>query len=202
MSERRLAANQPDHFAFTPENEAWCETLLSRYPANRRASAVIPMLWRAQKQNDNWLSEPALRHVADRLGMNKMRVFEIVTFYTMFNLEPVGRFLVQLCGTVPCMLCGSDDLRDVCRCIIGAEKTVSSDGLWSWMEVECLGACVNAPVVQINDDYYEDLNAVRFQHILITLKEGGAVPAGTQIDRLNSAPRALDISVVDDNHAE
>src|SRR5690606_1282858 len=122
---------------------------VEKYPAGRQQSAVIPLLWRAQRQSGGWLPEPAIRHVADLLDMAYIRVLEVATFYTMFNLEPVGRHHVQLCGTTPCWLRGADGLKAVCRDEIGPEKTVTSDGALSWIEVECLGACVNAPMVQI-----------------------------------------------------
>ena len=129
----------------------------SKYPAERRASTVIPALWITQKQNSGWLSEPALRAVADRLGMTYIRVYEIATFYTMFNLEPVGKYHFQVCGTTPCALRGADKLKDFCERKIGPKGHVSGGGKFSWVEVECLGACVNAPMIQINDYYYEDL---------------------------------------------
>ena len=120
---------------------------------------MIPILWRAQEQCGGWLPQKAIEAVAELLGMAKIRVLEVATFYTMFNLSPVGKFYVQLCGTTPCMLRGSEDLKKVCRRMIGEQDHVSNDGLFSWTEVECLGACVNAPMVQINYDYYEDLSA-------------------------------------------
>lgn len=188
MSVRRLAAEQPESFEFTPENKAWAETQIAKYPAGRQASAVIPLLWQAQKQNGGWVSEPAIRHVGEMLDMAYIRVLEVATFYTMFNLEPVGQNLVQLCGTTPCWLRGADDLKDVCRKVIGPEKTVSADGALSWMEVECLGACVNAPMVQINDDFYEDLDAEKFTDILNRLRSGEDVTPGPQTGRQTSAP--------------
>ncbi len=159
MSVRRLAADQPEDFAFTPENLEWARTQIKKYPEGRQASAVLPILWRAQEQMGGWLPEPALRYVADLLGLAYIRLYEIATFYTMFNLAPVGRHYVQVCGTTPCWLRGADAIKDTCRRLIGAPGHVTSDGLFSWTEVECLGACVNAPVAQIDKDYYEDLIA-------------------------------------------
>ena len=152
MSNRRLAEVQPESFAFTPQNEAWLEKQIAKYPDGREASAVVPALWQAQKQNDYWLPQKAIEAVADKLGLPYIRVLEVATFYTMFNLEPVGKFYIQLCGTTPCMLSGSDDLIKVLERRVGPQRHVTADGLFSWLEVECLGACCNAPMVQINDD--------------------------------------------------
>ncbi len=157
MSVRRLAEKQPKDFAFSAENLAWAKREMEKYPPGRQASAIIPLLWRAQEQAGGWLPEPAIRHVADLLGMPHIRALEVATFYTMFALEPRGEFLVQLCGTTPCMLRGSEELKKVCKRRIGDEHHVTADGKFSWIEVECLGACVNAPMAQINEDYYEDL---------------------------------------------
>ena len=162
MSVRRLAEKQPESFEFTPENRAWLDAQIAKYPPGRQASAVIPALWQAQKQHDYWLPQKAIEKVADLLDMPYIRVLEIATFYTMFNLEPVGKYFIQLCGTTPCMLRGSDDLIRICEDRIGEQRHVTADGLFSWLEVECLGACCNAPMVQINDDYYEDLDAANF----------------------------------------
>lgn len=189
MSVRRLAAEQPQSFEFSTENRQWADKQISKYPADRKASAVIPLLWQAQKQHDGWLPEPAIRHVAEMLDMAYIRVLEVATFYTMFNLEPVGRHFVQLCGTTPCWLRGAGDLREVCKRVIGPEKTVSADGEYSWLEVECLGACVNAPMVQINDDFYEDLDPEKFEDLLCRLKAGEAVTPGSQSGRETSAPQ-------------
>src|SRR5882672_10565650 len=153
MAPRRLAEVQPDSFAFTAENLAWANERIAKYPEGRQASAVISLLWRAQEQSGGWLPQKAIEHVAELLGMARIRVLEVATFYTMFNLEPVGKFHVQLCGTTPCMLRGADALKDVCRRWIGEPEHVTKDGAFSWIEVECLGACVNAPAVQINYDY-------------------------------------------------
>jgi NADH-quinone oxidoreductase subunit E len=149
MSVRRLAEKQPKDFAFTAESEAKCKEILKKYPEGRQASAVVALLWLAQKQNDFWLPKAAIEKVAQRLGMPFIRVLEIATFYTMFNLEPVGKYLVQLCGTTPCMLRGAEDIKKVCQRRIGDQERVSADGLFSWREVECLGACVNRSTTTI-----------------------------------------------------
>ena len=188
MSVRRLHDKQPDSFAFTPENRDWAATQIAKYPDGRQASAVLPLLWQAQKQSGGWLSEPAIRFVADMLDMPYMRALEVATFYSMFNLSPVGKYFVQLCGTTPCWLRGADDLKAVCRRQIGEPGDISEDGKLSWIEVECLGACVNAPMVQINDDFYEDLTADTFERLLEDLRHGRNVMTGPQNGRQASAP--------------
>ena len=190
MSVRRLAPAeiQPRDFAFAAENLAWAKREMEKYPPGRQASAVIPLLWRAQEQAGGWLPEPAIRYVADLLGMAHIRALEVATFYTMFNLEPRGEFLVQLCGTTPCWLRGADELKKVCRRRIGEQHEVGADGKFSWMEVECLGACVNAPMVQINEDYYEDLTPETLEKILDQFAAGRKPKPGPQTIRQFSAP--------------
>jgi NADH-quinone oxidoreductase subunit E len=188
MSVRRLAAEQPEGFSFTPENLEWAKAQVEKYPEGRQASAVLPLLWRAQEQMGGWLPEPALRYIGEMLGMAPIRVYEIATFYTMFNLAPVGRYYVQVCGTTPCWLRGADAIKDICRKLIGAPGRVTEDGTFSWIEVECLGACVNAPVAQINKDYYEDLTPESLTSILENLKAGRPVTPGPQNGRQASAP--------------
>ena len=188
MSVRRLHDKQPDSFAFTPDNMDWAATQIAKYPEGRQASAVLPLLWQAQKQGGGWLSEPAIRSVADMLYMPYIRALEVATFYSMFNLSPVGKYFVQLCGTTPCWLRGADDLKAVCRRQIGEPGDISEDGELSWIEVECLGACVNAPMVQINDDFYEDLTADTFERLLEDLRHGRNVTTGPQNGRQASAP--------------
>lgn len=178
-----------DGFAFKPETEPTIAFWLAKYPEDKKRSAVIPLLWLAQKDNQGWLSEPAMREVADRLEMPYIRVYEVATFYTMFRLQPVGKYHVQLCGTTPCMLRGANDLKDVCREQIGDAHALSDENMLSWEEVECLGACVNAPMVQINDYYYEDLTTESLADILAKLQRGEDVPPGTFVDRVNSAPQ-------------
>ncbi len=189
MAVRRLAEKQPASFEFTKENLDWAKKQIAKYPEGRQASAVIPLLWRAQEQHGGWLPEPAIRHVAEMLGMARIRVLEVATFYTMFNLEPVGKYFVQLCGTTPCMLRGAEDLKKVCKKRIGDEHHVTKDGNFSWLEVECLGACVNAPMVQINYDYYEDLTPASFEKLLDDLAAGKNPKPGPQVDRQFSAPQ-------------
>ncbi|MEL7042796.1 MAG: NADH-quinone oxidoreductase subunit NuoE [Pseudomonadota bacterium] len=186
-----------DHFAFDAETEPTIAFWLGKYPADKKRSAVIPLLWLAQKDNKGWLSEPAMREVADRLEMPYIRVYEVATFYTMFRLQPVGRNHVQLCGTTPCMLRGANDLKTVCHKKIGQPMHVTDDGRLSWEEVECLGACVNAPMIQINDDYYEDLTPETLEEILTKLENGAEVKPGPFVDRLNSAPRGGQTSLTE-----
>ena len=188
MPVRRLAENQPETFAFTPENEARCEDILRKYPEGREASAVIPLLWLAQKQNGNWLPKPAIEKVAQKLRMPYIRVLEIATFYTMFNLAPVGRFYVQMCGTTPCLLAGSNAVKEILLRRIGDQGKVTMGGMFSWIEVECLGACCNAPMVQINEDYYEDLTPRNFEKLLDDLAAGRPVKTGSQTGRVTSEP--------------
>ncbi|MFO1103890.1 MAG: NADH-quinone oxidoreductase subunit NuoE [Methylocystis sp.] len=188
MSVRRLAEDQPASFEFTPENKAWLDRQIAKYPDGRQASMVVPALWQAQKQNDNWLPQAAIEKVANALGMAKIRVLEIATFYSMFNLAPVGKYFIQLCGTTPCLLAGSDEIIDVLQRRVGPQRRVTDDGLFSWLEVECLGACCNAPMVQINDDYYEDLTAENFEKLLDNLAAGRPVKTGSQIGRVSSEP--------------
>jgi NADH-quinone oxidoreductase subunit E len=192
MSVRRLAPAelQPKEFSFTADNLAWAKKEISKYPDGRQASAVIPLLWRAQEQNNGWLPQKAIEYVAEMLGMAKIRVLEVATFYTMFLLQPVGRKAhVQVCGTTPCMLRGAQDVKDVCHRRIGHEPfEVSADGNFSWEEVECLGACVNAPVVLIWNDTYEDLTTESFEKVLDGFDKGLPAKPGPQIDRQFSAP--------------
>jgi NADH-quinone oxidoreductase subunit E len=190
MSVRRLAPPdiQPKEFAFSKDNLAWAKKQLAKYPQGRERSAIIPLLWRAQEQVGGWLPEVAIRYVADFLGLAHIRALEVATFYTMFNLSPVGKVHVQLCGTTPCRLRGADDLEKVCRNRIGEQGHVTDDGKFSWVEVECLGACCNAPMVQIGADYYEDLTVKSFEGILDQFAAGKTPKPGPQIDRHLSEP--------------
>ncbi len=189
MSTRRLAPDQPTTFAFTPENEAWAQKQISKYPSGKQASAVVPLLWRAQEQNGGHVTEPMMRVIGEKLGMSPIRVLEIATFYTMFNLKPVGQHLLQVCTTTPCWLRGSDEVMAACKKHIHPQaETVSADGKLSWMEVECLGACVNAPVIQVGDDFYEDLDGGRTEGLINDLRSGRPTRPGSQIGRQTSAP--------------
>jgi NADH-quinone oxidoreductase subunit E len=189
VSTRRLAPNQPATFAFTAENQAWAQQQIAKYPAGKQASAVVPLLWRAQEQNGGHVTEPMMRVIGEMLGMSPIRVLEIATFYTMFNLKPVGQHLLQVCTTTPCWLRGSDQVVAACKKHIHPQaETVSADGKLSWMEVECLGACVNAPIVQVGDDFYEDLDGARAEALINDLRNGRPTKPGSQIGRQTSAP--------------
>ncbi|HXV25517.1 MAG TPA: NADH-quinone oxidoreductase subunit NuoE [Alphaproteobacteria bacterium] len=187
MSGPTISTGQP--FVFTPENRARAEHILARYPHGRQHSAVIPLLDLAQRQNGGWLSHEAIEFVARMIAMAPMRALEVATFYTMFNLKPVGRNLIQVCRTTPCWLRGSDHLTRTCMSKLGIGlKESTPEGLFTLVEVECLGACVNAPVVQVNDDLYEDLDPARMERLLEALARDEKPPHGSQSGRQNSAP--------------
>jgi NADH-quinone oxidoreductase subunit E len=188
---RRLYHQQPESFAFSPANQAWAEGQISKYPEGRQASAIIPLLWRAQEQ-EGWLSRPAIEHVADMLGMDYIRALEVATFYFMFQLQPVGSVAhFQICGTTTCMICGAEDLIAVCKDKIAPKAfELSADGKFSWEEVECLGACANAPMAQIGKDYYEDLTAARFSEIIDELAAGKVPVPGPQNGRYAAEPKS------------
>ncbi|WP_372890694.1 NADH-quinone oxidoreductase subunit E [Rhodosalinus sp.] len=186
---RRLHHEQPESFAFTPENLEWAKAQMSKYPEGRQASAIIPLLWRAQEQ-EGWLTRPAIEYVAEMLGLAHIRALEVATFYFMFQLAPVGSVAhVQVCGTTSCMICGAEDLMAVCKEKIAREPhQLSADGRFSWEEVECLGACANAPMAQIGKDYYEDLTAERLNEILDAFAAGEVPTPGSQTGRYASEP--------------
>ena len=186
---RRLYHDQPESFAFTPANQSWAEAQIKKYPEGRQQSAIIPLLWRAQEQ-EGWLTRPAIEGVAEMLGIAYIRALEVATFYFMFQLQPVGSVAhVQVCGTLSCMICGAEDLIGVCKEKI-ADKAhdLSADGKFSWEEVECLGSCSNAPMVQIGKDYYEDLTAEKFAWILEELAAGRVPTPGPQNGRYAAEP--------------
>jgi len=186
---RRLHPDQPDSFAFTPDNLAWAEGQITKYPEGRQASAIIPLLWRAQEQ-EGWLSKPAIETVADMLDLSYIRALEVATFYFMFQLQPVGKIAhIQVCGTTSCMICGAEDLIGVCKEMIApAAHQISEDGNFSWEEVECLGACANAPMAQIGKDYFEDLTTERFAEIIDELSAGKVPSPGPQNGRYAAEP--------------
>jgi len=186
---RRLHHTQPDTFTFTPANQAWAQAQVTKYPEGRQASAIIPLLWRAQEQ-EGWLSQPALEYVSDMLDMDYIRALEVASFYFMFQLQPVGSLAhIQVCGTTSCMICGAEDLMGVCKeKIADKPHTLSADGRFSWEEVECLGSCSNAPMAQIGKDYYEDLTAKRLGEILDELAAGKVPVPGPQNGRYAAEP--------------
>jgi NADH-quinone oxidoreductase subunit E len=186
---------QPAHFAFDAESESQIPEILAKYPLGRQASAVIPLLYVVQKQmkratGSAWLPRVAMDAVAARLGMPPIRVYEVATFYFMFNTKPVGKFHLQLCTTTPCWLRGSDEVVAACRKATGISRfgETSADGLFTMTEVECVGACVNAPVLQVDDDFYEDMDAARTTELIAALRRGDSPPVGSTIGRQGSAP--------------
>ncbi|CAK0755730.1 NADH-quinone oxidoreductase subunit E [Azospirillaceae bacterium] len=184
-----VATAEPLSFAFTADNLARAERIIAKYPAGKQASAVIPLLHLAQSQNDNWLSRAAMDHVADLLKMPRIRVYEVATFYTMFNKEPVGKHVIHVCTTTPCWLRGSDEIVATCKRKLGINPgETTPDGQFTVTEVECLGACVNAPMVEIHDHYYEDLDGPRMEALIDALARGEIPPAGPQLARQTSAP--------------
>ena len=186
---RRLSKDQPEKFKFTKVNLDWAKAQLKKYPKGRQASAVIPLLWRAQEQ-EGWVSKPAIEFVARFLDMPEVRVLEVATFYFMFHLAPVGsKAHFQVCGTTPCMLRGSEDLIDICKTRINEKQNLlSSDGSMSWEEVECLGGCANAPLVQIGSDYFEDLDKDSFGKLINDIKEDNSPIPGSRVGRFSSEP--------------
>ena len=186
---RRLYHDQPETFAFKPANQKWAEAQITKYPEGRQASAIIPLLWRAQEQ-ESWLSRPAIEHIAAMLDMAYIRALEVASFYFMFQLQPVGTVAhIQVCGTLSCMICGAEDLIGVCKGKIdGKAHALSPDGRFSWEEVECLGSCANAPMAQIGKDYYEDLTAARLAEIIDELAAGKVPVPGPQNGRYAAEP--------------
>lgn len=201
MAVRRPAKNQPDSFKWSSANQAWCDAQVTKFPEGRQASCVIPFLWRGQKQ-EGWISIPMMEAIARQLEMPYIRVYEVATFYSMFNLAPAGAYFIQVCGTTPCMLRGSQNLNAVCERVIGKQNTVTADGKFSWLEVECLGACVNAPMVQIStndgDHYYEDLTAEMFEELLGKLAKGEEVKIGTANPERHTSNPAGDLTSLTD----
>jgi NADH-quinone oxidoreductase subunit E len=189
MSLRRLHHTQPDSFAFTAANKNWAAGQIAKFPEGRQASAIIPLLWRAQEQ-ESWLSKPAIEAVADMLGMDYIRALEVATFYFMFQLQPVGSVAhIQVCGTLSCMICGAEDLIGVCKEVIAPNAhQISEDGKFSWEEVECLGACANAPMAQIGKDFYEDLTVETFTQIIADFADGKVPTPGPQNGRYAAEP--------------
>ena len=184
-----LPFEQPESFEFTPENLEQAKAHIAKYPPGRQASAVLPLLWIAQEQHGGWLPRAAMDHVAQILEMAPIRVYEVATFYTMFNLRPVGRYLLQACTTTPCWLRGSDAVVQACERKLGiGVGGTTADGLFTLVEVECLGACVNAPILQVNDDFYEDLDGPATEALLDALRDGKPPLPGSVIGRQGSEP--------------
>ena len=189
MSLKQVHDQQPKEFEFTKENLIKAQEILKKYPKKNKKSAVMPFLYLAQRQNGNWIPLAAMKYIANYLSMPYISVYEIATFYSMYNLAPVGKHFVQVCTTTPCLIRGADKIVKLCKeKISSSENTLSKDGMCSWMEVECLGACVNAPMIQVNDDYYEDLNEKSTIEILDSLIKDKPLKPGSYRGRQNTAP--------------
>ena len=189
MSLKKVHDIQPDKFEFTKENLEIANKILKKYPKDKKKSAVMPLLYLAQNQNDNWIPLSALKYIGKYLSMPYVNVYEIATFYTMYNLSPVGKYFFQICTTTPCMIRGAYDLVKACKeKISNKENELSKDKTCSWIEVECLGACINAPMMQINDDYYEDLSKEQTEKIIDQIQNGERPKAGSYKGRKNSEP--------------
>ena len=195
MSLKKVHDDQPNEFNFSLENLKLIEDILKKYPEKNKKSAVMPLLYLAQKQNNNWIPLAALKYIAKYLSMPYISVYEVATFYTMYNLSPVGKHFIQVCTTTPCLLRGADKIVKICKEKISPnESEISKDGNCSWIEVECLGACVSAPMVQINDDYYEDLDEKSTREILDSLINNKPLRSGSYRGRKSTAPEKLKIS--------
>ena len=189
MSLKKVYDKQPDTFEFTKENLVLAENTLNKYPKERKKSAVMPLLYLAQNQNDNWIPLAALKYIGKFLSMPYINVYEIATFYSMYNLSPVGKYFVQVCTTTPCLLRGANEIVKACQKKISKnENTISENGMCSWTEVECLGACVNAPMMQVNRDYYEDLSKNNIEKILDSFMQDDPIKPGSFRNRKSSAP--------------
>ena len=189
MSLKKISKDQPDNFEFSEKNLEISKKIIDKYPKGKQSSAVMALLYLAQRQNQNWIPLAAMKYIGKILSMPYIKVYEVATFYSMYNLKPVGKYFYQICTTTPCMLRGSDKLVEACKEKISENQNeISNDGNCSWVEVECLGACVNAPMAQINDDYFEDLNKQKLIEIIEQTKNNIKPRAGSYKGRLNSAP--------------
>ena len=192
MSLKKIYEKQPNDFKFTNENLKKMEEIFKKYPEKNKKSAVMPLLYLAQKQNDNWIPLAAMKYIAKLLSMPYISVYEVATFYTMYNLSPVGKYFVQVCTTTPCLIRGADKLVKLCKKMITPkENEISKNGNCSWMEVECLGACVSAPMIQVNENYYEDLNEKNTLEILDSLMKDKPLKSGSYRGRKNTSPESL-----------
>ena len=189
MSLKKISKDQPEKFEFNDKNIEIAKKMINNYPEGKQQSAVMSLLYLAQRQNSNWIPLAAMKYIAKFLNMPYIKVYEVATFYSMYNLSPVGKFFYQVCTTTPCMLRGAYKLVDVCKKkISNKENEISSDGNSSWMEVECLGACINAPMIQINDEYYEDLDEKKLENIIEQTMKGKTPKPGSYRGRVNSEP--------------
>tara|TARA_B100001540_G_scaffold300930_1_gene306853 strand:+ start:157 stop:765 length:609 start_codon:yes stop_codon:yes gene_type:complete len=202
MSLKKISKDQPDNFKFNQKNLNTAEKIISNYPKGKQQSAVMALLYIAQRQNDNWIPLSAMKYIAKILDMPYIKVYEVATFYTMYNLSPVGKYFFQVCTTTPCMLRGAYSLVDVCKKKISKiESKISKDGNLSWMEVECLGACVNAPMIQINDDYFEDLDTEKLERIIDQINNNQKPKPGSYRGRLSSEPENIRKTLIDYKNA-
>ena len=202
MSLKKISKEQPNVFEFNEQNLKAVEKAISNYPKNRQKSAVMPLLYIAQKKNNNWIPLAAMKLIAKTLNMPYIKVYEVATFYTMYNLAPVGEYFFQVCTTTPCMIRGAYKLVDVCKKKISEnESEISKDGKSSWLEVECLGACVNAPMVQINEDYFEDLDSEKLEKIIEKISNNEKPKSGSYRGRLSSEPENIRKTLIDNKNA-
>tara|TARA_Y100001970_G_scaffold286079_1_gene407368 strand:- start:521 stop:1129 length:609 start_codon:yes stop_codon:yes gene_type:complete len=202
MSFKKISKDQPDNFKFNKKNLIAAEKIISNYPKDKQQSAVMAFLYIAQKQNDNWIPLSAMKYIANKLDMPYIKVYEVATFYSMYNLAPVGEHFFQICTTTPCMLRGAYNLVEVCKKKISKnENKISKDGKSSWIEVECLGACVNAPLVQINDDYFEDLDSPKLEKIIDQINNNQKPEPGSYRGRLSSEPENIRKTLIDNKNA-
>jgi len=202
MSLKKISKEQPKVFEFNQQSLKAVEKAISNYPKNKQKSAVMPLLYIAQKQNNNWIPLAAMKLIAKTLNMPYIKVYEVATFYTMYNLAPVGEYFFQVCTTTPCMIRGAYKLVDVCKKRISKnESEISKDGKSSWLEVECLGACVNAPMLQINEDYYEDLDSEKLEKIIKKISNNEKLNPGSYRGRLSSEPENMRKTLLDNKNA-
>ena len=202
MSLKRPAKDQPESFEFNSSSLEAANKIISKYPKGKQQSAVMALLYIAQKQNDNWIPLAAMKIIAKTLNMPYIKVYEVATFYSMYNLSPVGKYFIQVCTTTPCMIRGAYKLVDVCKKKISQkEKELSKNQQCSWVEVECLGACINAPMVQINDEYYEDLNTTKFSEIIEDILSDKKPKSGSYRGRINSEPENNRITLLNNKNA-
>ena len=202
MSLKKISKNQPDNFEFDSKNLNEAKKIITNYPNGKQKSAVMALLYIAQKQNNNWIPLSAMKYIAKMLDMPYIKVYEVATFYSMYNLTPVGEYFFQVCTTTPCMIRGAYKLVDVCKKKISENETeISKNGKSSWMEVECLGACVNSPMVQINDDYFEDLDEEKFSKILDQIDKNQKPKPGSYRGRLSSEPENIRKTLLSNKNA-
>ena len=202
MSIKKISKEQPESFEFDNKNLEAANKVISNYPEGKQQSAVMALLYFSQRQNDNWIPLVAIKYIAKFLNMPYIKVYEVATFYTMYNLSPVGKYFFQVCTTTPCMIRGAYKLVDVCKKQLSEkESKISKDGKTSWMEVECLGACVNAPMIQINDDYFEDLDPKKLEKIIDQINKNESPKPGSYRGRLNSEPENIRKTLLGNNNA-